>query len=268
MALYAVGDIQGCFTTLQQLLQVIDFQPDRDKLWLVGDLVNRGPDSLRVLRWARDLGDAVTAVLGNHDLHLLARAAGVAEAKKRDTLDEVLAAADLPELMDWLRSRPLLHREGAYLMLHAGLLPQWTAGQALRQARQVEGVLRGPEWRQLLAAHAKGEARDPDTAAQVAFLGVVTRLRTCTVAGVPCSSFSGTPADAPPGCLPWFRVPGRQSTGVTCVVGHWAALGLRIEPGLIALDSGCVWGRELTAVRLGDGAVFQVPAASTSTKER
>lgn len=261
MARYAIGDIQGCFAPLQRLLRRLDYRADRDSLWLVGDLVNRGPQSLEVLRWAMQQGEAVTAVLGNHDLHLLGRAAGVVEAKKRDTLDEVLAAPDLPLLTDWLRNRPLLHRDEKFLMLHAGLLPQWTVGQALRQARQCEATLQSGEYVKLLAAMQKPElATDPQLAAQVAFLGVVTRVRTLTTSGVPVAAFSGPPDEAPPGCVPWFRMPGRKSADVTCVFGHWSALGLRIEPGVLALDTGCVWGRQLTAVRLDDGAVFQEPA--------
>ncbi len=261
MARYAIGDIQGCFAPLQRLLRRVDYQPGQDSLWLVGDLVNRGPDSLSVLRWVRDQGGAVTTVLGNHDLHLLTRAAGLAEAKKRDTLDAVLTAPDLAELVDWLRARPLLHREDGFLLLHAGLLPNWTVGQALRQARQCEAVLRGPEYKRLLAATLRPEAvTDPHLAAQVAFLATVTRLRTCTATGSACANFSGPPETAPPGCVPWFRAPGRKSTDVTCVFGHWSALGLRIDPGVLALDTGCVWGRQLTAVRLDDGAVFQEPA--------
>jgi bis(5'-nucleosyl)-tetraphosphatase (symmetrical) len=258
VARYAIGDIQGCHAPLQRLLRRIDYRRDKDSLWLVGDLVNRGPASLAVLRWARDQGDAVTAVLGNHDLHLLARAAGIVEAKKRDTLEEVLAAPDLPELIEWLRHRPLLHRDGQFLMLHAGLLPQWTVGQALRQARQCEATLRSPDYVKLLAAMQKPEAvTDPQLAAQVAFVGVVTRLRTMTPAGVPVASYSGPPETAPPGCVPWFHLAGRKTADVTCIFGHWSALGLRIEPGVLALDTGCVWGRQLTAVRLDDGAVVQ-----------
>lgn len=261
MAVYAIGDIQGCAAPLQRLLQRIDYRPTEDRLWLVGDLVNRGPDSLGVLRWARDQGESVTAVLGNHDLHLLSRAYGVSEAKKRDTLDAVLAAPDLPELIDWLRTRPLMHREGQFLMVHAGLLPQWTVGQALRQARKCEGVLRHDPVRLLSALQKPDAVTDPLLAEKVGFLNVITRMRAMTAAGQACASFSGPPQCAPPGCIPWYHMPGRRSAGVTCVFGHWSALGLLMEPGVLALDTGCVWGRQLTAVRLDDGAVFQEPAA-------
>lgn len=261
MATYAIGDIQGCFAPLQRLLLRIDFDPARDRLWLTGDLVNRGPQSLEVLRFARNLGPAAITVLGNHDLHLLARWAGVAPARRRDTLDAVLAASDAPELLAWLRRQRLLYREGAYCVIHAGLLPQWSIDDAERMARQAEAVLCGPAGNSLLAALPRSGVDGPvDVARSLPFVSAVTRLRTCTADGHPCETFNGAPENAPPGCLPWFEVPGRRNTDATIVFGHWSALGLLCAPGLIAVDTGCVWGRELSAVRIEDGAVFAEPA--------
>ncbi len=259
MACYAIGDIQGCFETFGRLLQRVQFDPAQDRLWLVGDLVNRGPDSLGVLRWVQAHDAQTVAVLGNHDLHLLARAAGVSGPKRRDTLEDVLRAPDLPELVDWLRWRPLVHREDPFLLFHAGVLPQWTPGQVVRQARAVESVLRSPTWRRLLAAMQPG-AQDPEMAPHVDFISVITRIRTCNRQGEALSAFSGPPEEAPNGYLPWFAHLGRKTAMQTCVFGHWAALDLYLQPGIMGLDSGCVWGKKLTAVRLDDGAVFQVDA--------
>jgi bis(5'-nucleosyl)-tetraphosphatase (symmetrical) len=262
MATYAIGDIHGCFETLRRLLRRFRFHPSRDRLWLVGDLVNRGPDSLGVLRWAAELGECAVVVLGNHDLHLLARAAGVAERKRRDTLEEVLAARDRDDLLAWLRWRPLLHREGDRVLVHAGLFPTWQAGEAERLAREVEAELRGGGAAGLLAGYSRksperweGELPAADRA-RVALAGFA-RLRTLDAAGRMCADFSGPPAEAPPGCRPWFAVPGRRSAGEHVIFGHWAALGLRLTDGYSALDTGCVWGQELTALRLDDGRVFQ-----------
>jgi bis(5'-nucleosyl)-tetraphosphatase (symmetrical) len=264
MAIYAIGDIQGCHDTLQQLLAAIRFAPGQDRLWLVGDLVNRGPRSLEVLRWARRLDDRVTAVLGNHDLHLLARHARVTSAKKQDTLAQVLTAPDAVELIDWLRHRPLVHCEAGHLMVHAGLLPAWSAAEAEQLARDAEAALRGPDWAAFLQRR-KGE-RPPwsnDLAGEArchAFLDVAVRIRTCRPDGTPEPDYSGPPDQAPPGCRPWFALRGPRP-GEPCILfGHWAALGLVLAERHIALDTGCVWGGSLTAVRLDDRAVFQVPA--------
>jgi bis(5'-nucleosyl)-tetraphosphatase (symmetrical) len=262
VATFAIGDIQGCGRTLERLLQRIGFDPAADRILQVGDLVNRGPRSLQVLRWARSLGDRLAVVLGNHELHLLARAAGVRKAKPRDTLDAVFAAADREELVEWLRHRPLLHREGRHLLVHAGLLPAWSTAEAERRAREAETVLRSARWPRLLEAlwSADPTGGEDDLSESRLATNVFTRLRTCTSEGVPCIDFDGRPEDAPPGCVPWFDLPGPASRGVV-VFGHWAALGLRIERDYLALDSGCVWGNALTAVRLEDRAVFQEPFA-------
>lgn len=265
MATYAIGDVQGCFDPLRRLADRVGFDPARDRLWLVGDLVNRGNDSLGVLRFVRDLGTAAVAVLGNHDLHLIAIAKGVRGRGRRDTLEDVLEAPDREELIEWLRQRPLLHREGDRVMVHAGLAPQWSIAEAERIAREGEEMLRGVLMPDLLRRFYRQPPRhyDPrlpalDRAASA--LVQFTLVRTVMRNGEACLEFNGPPSDAPPGCTPWFHASGRASTDATVIFGHWAALGFHREPGVIALDSGCVWGKELTAVRLEDGVTFRVAA--------
>jgi len=262
MSTYAIGDIQGCHRTLRRLLKRIRFDADADRLWLTGDLVNRGPRSLEVLRWAREQGDRVVTVLGNHDLHLIARAFGTRAPKSRDTMDDVLEAPDREELILWLRQRPLLHREGAFVLVHAGLLPSWTLERTEQLAREVETALGGPGAERLLQALLAGrppawrEDLGPEDRWRVA-VQVLTRLRTCREDDRVCEGFSGPPQRAPEGCHPWFELRDDHAAGVTVVCGHWATLGLRIQPGVMALDTGCVWGGFLTAVRLEDGEIFQ-----------
>ena len=265
MATFAVGDVHGCWDTLRRLLDRLPFEPARDRLWLVGDLVNRGPRSLEVLRWAREtaaaMGDRFALVLGNHDLRLLALAAGVTRPKRLDMLGDLLAAEDAGELVAWLGARPFVHRgengEEGWVMVHAGLLPEWTVADAEAAARRVEAALAGPHRDALLVrGPADPAADDPALAPLRRALLAFTLLRTLDAEGRPCP-FSGPPAEAPAGCVPWFRVPGRRAAGRRIVCGHWAALGLHREDGVLALDSACVWGRRLTAVRLEDGEVFQ-----------
>ncbi len=266
MATYAIGDVQGCFRSLERLLATLPLDERRDRLWLAGDLVNRGRGSLEVLRWAEAQGDRVTAVLGNHDLHLLAVDAGVRHAKAGDTLGPLLRAPDRPRLLDWLRRQPLLHREGATVMVHAGLLPEWTLDQAEALAREVEAELRGPTpgeaLRRLCAGSFDRWPADPvdATTRTAATVAVMTRLRTLHTDGAWCR-FTGPPAEAPDGCVPWFDLPHRRGDDALVVFGHWSALGVHQGPGAIGLDTGCVWGRQLTAVRLDDRAVFQVDCA-------
>jgi bis(5'-nucleosyl)-tetraphosphatase (symmetrical) len=262
MATYAIGDVQGCFDELAALLGEVGFAPSRDRLWFVGDLVNRGPQSLEVLRYVRGLGERAAVVLGNHDLHLLRFAAGLAKANRGDTLDALLAASDCDELLDWLRSRSLLHGEGEYLMVHAGLLPAWSATQARELASEVEEGLRGKRHRQVLAElhsgppHAwRDDLRGPDRLRVIA--NAMVRLRFCSADGQMDLRAKGGPVEAPPGFMPWFEVPGRQTRNVPIVCGHWSVLGLRITRNLLAIDTGCVWGASLTAVRLEDRRVYQ-----------
>ena len=273
MPTYAMGDIQGCWATLQRLLARVAFNPATDRLWLVGDLVNRGPQSLEVLRWAQAQGEAVTAVLGNHDLHLLAAAEGLRSKGPYDTLEAILAAPDRDELLDWLGHRPLLHREDKTVLVHAGLLPQWDVATAEAHARQVESQLRGPDRRALLAAFsAPCPAEMPpeeDRAGRGAFvLHAFTRLRVCTAAGRMNLEYSGPLEGLPTDHYAWFQVPNRRWADHILVTGHWAALGLHLSDGIMAVDTGCVWGRALTAVRLDDGQVFQEPCVDVPQDQR
>jgi bis(5'-nucleosyl)-tetraphosphatase (symmetrical) len=271
MATYAIGDIQGCLTPFRRLLDQISFDPRTDRLWLVGDLVNRGPDSLALLRFVRRLGDAVRMVLGNHDLFLLAAAEGIATVRPKDTIHDVLDAKDRDELIAWLRRQPLHYRERSFLMVHAGLLPQWTIDESVGFAREVEAVLAGPDYRTFLHSlfHGPVPQWDPSLVGPerlVSIARVLTRLRTCTPTGE-MSSFSGPPDETPAGFTPWFRIPNRRNTSATIITGHWAAQGLHMEPNLLAIDSGCVWGRQLTTVRLEDRSVFQVDCADRPRRD-
>jgi bis(5'-nucleosyl)-tetraphosphatase (symmetrical) len=238
----------------------------------VGDLVNRGPESLECLRFVKSLGDRAVTVLGNHDLHLLCVAEGVEKRRPRDTLDDVLEANDRDELLDWLAGRPLMHVEGRVAMVHAGLLPDWTVAQAAALAAEVEAVLRGRKRRKFLERlYGDEPARWSDDLEGQDRLRIVvnamTRLRVCDDSGAMVLGFKGEPGDAHDEWTPWFAVPGRRSRDHTVVCGHWSALGLRIEPGLMSLDSGCVWGRALTAVRLSDAKVFSVACPALAGRE-
>jgi bis(5'-nucleosyl)-tetraphosphatase (symmetrical) len=264
MATWAIGDVQGCATTLERLLSRISFHAGRDRLLFTGDLVNRGARSLDALRLVRALGVSAVSVLGNHELHLLARAHGVARAKELDTLDDVLEAPDRDELLAWMAALPLLFRGKEFLLVHAGLHPRWDVAEAEALARGAEEELRSDtraflsrlaaSARDRLGAGASGEMR------RLFAARVLTRIRTVREDGSLCSH-GGPPADAPAGCAPWFAAPGRRSGGATVVFGHWSALGLHLAPGLIGLDTGCVWGRLLTAVRLDDLSVEHEPQA-------
>jgi bis(5'-nucleosyl)-tetraphosphatase (symmetrical) len=238
----------------------------------VGDLVNRGPDSLACLRFVRDLGDAAVTVLGNHDIHLMCVAEGVERARKRDTLDEFLAAPDRAELVAWLRARPLMHVEGRFALVHAGLLPSWSVAKARTLAAEVEAELRGPAYRGFLARLYGDEPdRWSDELAGMERLRVIvnamTRLRVCDAAGAMVLKFKGEPGEASEGWTPWFDMPGRRSADHAIVCGHWSALGVCTRTDLLSLDSGCVWGRGLTAVRLEDRALFQVHCREIAGQE-
>lgn len=263
MATYAIGDVQGCFDELLALLEAIEFDRAKDRLWFVGDLVNRGPASLATVRFVRDLGERAVVVLGNHDLHLLALAEGHAESRKDDTLEEVLAAPDRGELLDWLRRRPMVQVAGNTILVHAGLLPQWDIAAAQSLALEVEAELRGPRHSEFLETlYGSRPDRWTDDLSGADRLRVIvnamTRLRFCTPEGVMEFETKGETARAPEGFLPWFDVPNRKSAGSTIICGHWSALGLRLAPNLLALDSGCVWGGRLSAIRLEDRRLYQV----------
>jgi len=229
--------------------------------------VNRGPDSLGCLRFVKSLGDRAVSVFGNHDLHLLCLAEGVEHKRKRDTLEEVLAAPDRADLIAWLRHRPMLHVEGEFVLVHAGLLPEWTVDKALALAHEVEERLRGPDYRTFLARMYGDEpARWDDSLTGVDRLRVIvnamTRIRVCKGNGAMNLDFKGEPREEARGTTPWFDIEGRRSLDHTIVFGHWSALGLVQRSDVVALDSGCVWGRSLTAMRLEDRRLFQVPCSA------
>jgi bis(5'-nucleosyl)-tetraphosphatase (symmetrical) len=261
VATYAIGDVQGCFTTFERLLDRIRFDSRRDRIWLTGDLVNRGPRSLQMLRWARDAGPSLTVVLGNHDLHLLSLAEGIEPAKEGDTLDAVLSARDRAPLLSWLRGRPFLHREGKHALVHAGLLPLWNLDEAAEIAAGIEAELRGVSYRRFLermrrVKNGSWESRMSSARRRALAARILTRIRTCTSDGRACGRFSGPPADAPAGCRPWFARRRRRRREPAIIFGHWSSLGLKLTPGLLGLDTGCVWGGTLTAIRLEDRKVF------------
>jgi bis(5'-nucleosyl)-tetraphosphatase (symmetrical) len=260
MATYAIGDVQGCADELDALLSMLPFDRARDRLWFVGDLVNRGPKSLAALRRVHALGERAVVVLGNHDFHLLRLAEGHARSRADDTLDEVLAAPDAPRLLDWLRHRPLLHAEGGYAMVHAGLLPQWSIEKARALAREVQSALSGPRYREFLRELYGAEPRAwRDDLAGWDRLRVIVnamaRLRFCTPSGEMDVEAKGS--DAPPGYRPWFELRPAGEAAIIC--GHWSALGLKLTEKLAALDTGCVWGGSLSALCLEDRRLFQLP---------
>ncbi len=263
MATYAIGDLQGCYGPLQRLLTKCSFSAADDQLWFVGDLVNRGPDSLAILRFVKSLGDQAVVVLGNHDLHLLTVASGFNKAHRGDTLDEILNALDRDELLHWLRHRPMLHRAAGYTMIHAGLLPSWSVDQAECLAHEVETALRSSDYLDFLR-HMYGNQpiRWRDDLSGWERLRVITngltRLRICTEQGEMEFAHKGELETIPSGYMPWYDVPTRLSLGEPIICGHWSALGLKLESDLLALDTGCLWGRCLSAVRLEDRDLFQV----------
>lgn len=263
MAIYAVGDVQGCHAELVQLLERIRFDAATDRLWLVGDLVNRGPDSLAVLRLVKSLGNSAVTVLGNHDLHLLAVAEGVASLHHGDTLDEILGAPDREELLLWLRNQQLLHVEDNFVLVHAGLLPGWTVEQATKLAREVEGELRGKSYHEFLA-HMYGNQPNAWSDGLSGYkrlrviVNALTRMRVCTGSGEMEFKFKGEYRNIPVNYHAWFDVPQRASRDATVIFGHWSALGLLIKENAVALDAGCLWGGTLAAIRLEDRQLFQV----------
>lgn len=257
MAVYAFGDVQGCHDELQRLLERLNFDPDQDELWFTGDLVARGPKSLQTLRLLRELGKRVVSVLGNHDLHLLAIAEGIHSEKPRDALRQVLDAPDAGELLAWLRQRPLAHYDAqlGFLMVHAGLPPQWNLDTTLSCAREVERLLRGEDYRQLLQHMYGNEPAQWDPALagpeRARFIvNALTRMRFCTREGRLDFEHKGSPGSQPPELLPWFQVPQRKCAALDIVFGHWSTLGNARSPHAWALDTGCVWGGKLTALRL------------------
>lgn len=262
MAVYAVGDLQGCLAPLERLLEHVRFDPAQDRLWLVGDLVNRGPDSGNCLRYVLDLGSAAVTVLGNHDLHLLATAAGLRQPRPKDTLQDVLQRPDAGELLEWLAARPLMHHDATlgWTLVHAGIPPQWDLEQARTEARAVEQVLQAPKRRDEFLARMYGNSpeRWNDTLKGVERLrytvNALTRMRFIRKDGGLDLEESGPPGSVPSRLSPWFDVGKRRMAGQPIVFGHWSALGYRRGNDWLSLDSGCVWGRDLTLVRMDPAA--------------
>lgn len=255
MALYLIGDVQGCDAPLGRLLDTIGFSPSRDTIYLLGDLVNRGPASAAVLRRLMGYGDAARCLLGNHDLSLLTVAEGFHTPHPQDTVDQVLHAPDREAMLAWLRQQPLAWREHGLLMVHAGVLPQWDAEQVMTLAGEVQAALRGPDYRHFLGNLFGNQPNEWDDALQGmdrlrVIVNALTRLRFCTPEGVMHLKASGAPDQAPAGTRPWFEIPGRRTRGTTIACGHWSTLGVLVRPDLLSLDSGCVWGGCLTALRL------------------
>lgn len=242
------------------MLDSVSFDPARDTVWLVGDLVNRGPGSLETLRYVRSLGDRAVTVLGNHDLNLLAVAEGLRKRHRGDTIEDILQAPDRGELLQWLRTRKLMHAGSGCAMVHAGLLPQWTIERALALAGEVEAALAGPDYRTLLTEMygnepiAWDESLDGYARLRV-IVNAMTRLRLCDAEGRMEFSHKTGLDGMPPGYMPWFDVPGRRNADTPIVVGHWASLGLYVRDDIVAIDTGCVWGRQLTVLRLEDRAL-------------
>lgn len=264
--IYLVGDLQGCCKPLERLLQTIDFSPSRDQLYVLGDLVNRGPDSLGVLQRLRSLEGAATCLLGNHDLHLLAVAHGVRKPHRSDTLDPILNAADREDWLDWLRQQNLAVHAHGWLMVHAGVVPQWDAAQTVALAWEVEAMLRSPDVGAFLTTMYGNEPARWDERLQGVdrwrcVVNSLTRLRFCAADGTMEFATKEGAGGAPEGYMPWFEVPGRRTQGTPVAFGHWSTLGLINRDDLLALDTGCIWGGHLTAVRV-DGAtreVIQIP---------
>jgi bis(5'-nucleosyl)-tetraphosphatase (symmetrical) len=271
MKTYAIGDLQGCAHEAGLLLDRIAEHAgahNAARILFVGDLINRGPQSLQTLRRMKLLsegsGERIEALLGNHDLHLLAVAAGVQKLSRSDTLDEILAAPDRDELVAWLRQRPMAMRSGDHLLVHAGVAPQWTAQQTMALAQEVEQALRGGDWKSFLGQMYGNEPARWDDALEGiprlrCIVNALTRMRLCWPDGR--MDFEHKESDKGPEgseLLPWFELPQRRTADVTVVFGHWSALGLLVRPNLVGLDSGCVWGGKLTALCLDDRALLQV----------
>lgn len=271
MATYAIGDVQGCFASLMALLEAVRFDRRRDTLWFTGDLVNRGPDSLGVLRFVTDLDERAVCVLGNHDLHLLAVAHGQRKLRPKDTLQAVLEAPDRDALLDWLRHRPLLYRDDDrdISLIHAGLPPQWTLAEAQRHARALEAELQGPAFVSHLADITHKTCRrwlpsGPTQARRRYTASCLTLLRYCRTDGTLGLEHKGPPGTQPQPYLPWFAVPHRAHAGHALVFGHWASLGGYSAPGIHGLDTACVWGGRLTALCLETGRRTGVACQETA----
>lgn len=279
-AIWAIGDVQGCHRALQTLLAHPEIRDDTNaRFWFCGDLINRGPHSLQTLQTVMDLGDRAVTVLGNHDLHLLGVAAGIRNLSKSDTIQDILDAPNADVYINWIRHQPLAHYEHGHLLVHAGVLPQWSTDQTLALAAEVEHALQSDDWKDRLCRMYGNKPHIWDDNLEGhkrlrAIINALTRMRLCTAEGHMEFKHKGEPAISN-GYMPWFDVPNRKASDTTIVFGHWSALGLLLRPRLIGLDTGCVWGRKLTAVRLHDrklvqvschpGQTLGVPATTTAT---
>ncbi|MEQ1559499.1 MAG: symmetrical bis(5'-nucleosyl)-tetraphosphatase [Methyloglobulus sp.] len=257
MAIYAIGDLQGCYDELIRLLDTIAFNEHNDQLWFVGDLVNRGPKSLETLRFIKSLGDSAVAVLGNHDLHLLAAACSVPSNNKKEALKQVLIAPDRDELIDWLRHRPLFHYNEHFCMVHAGIPPQWDFDQTQKMAQVVATALQGKDYKSLLKTMYgdKPDIWSPllrGTSRLRFIINCFTRMRYCNKEGRLDFNFNGAPGSQPDNLMPWFTVPGRKIFDRKVVFGHWSSLGFYEGNNCYAIDTGCLWGGQLTALRLSE----------------
>lgn len=257
MAIYAIGDIQGCYDDLLRLLDKINFDPTSDQLWFAGDLVNRGPKSLQTLRFVKGLGKLAITVLGNHDLHLLAVANSIHKIRKKDVLHQILIASDREELLNWLRHQPLLHYQHNYCMVHAGLPPQWGLKKSQKMAKKVEKVLQGSDYtiflKKMYGNTPNFWSDDLKDEQKIHFtVNCLTRIRFCTAKGKLDFEHHGAPGSQPDKLMPWFEVPDRKSLPLTIIFGHWSALGFYAENNCYGLDTGCLWGRQLTALRLDE----------------
>lgn len=257
MAVYAIGDVQGCYGELLRLLDAIAFNEHNDQLWFVGDLVNRGPKSLETLRFIKSLGNSAITVLGNHDLHLLAAACSPPSANKKEALNQILVAPDRDELIDWLRHRPLFHHDEHFCMVHAGIPPQWDFNQTKKMAQEVESALQGKAYKSLLKSMYgdKPDIWSPmlrGTTRLRFIINCFTRMRYCDNEGRLDFNFNGPPGSQPDNLIPWFAVPNRKSSEMQIVFGHWSSLGYYEGHNCYAIDTGCLWGGQLTALRLGE----------------
>ena len=263
--IWVIGDVQGCCVSLEALLNLPDIKNDPDcELWFAGDLINRGPNSLRALRLIMSLGDRAKCILGNHDLHLLAVYAGIRRENRSDTIDDILCSADVDTIIDWLRHRPLAYYEDGYLMVHAGILPEWSAKKTLKLAEEIGSSLRDKNWKKYLQKMYGNEPNKWNDDLSGAkrrrvIINALTRMRMCTPDGAMDFGSKEAPTYSKNvNLLPWFDMPGRKTEEVTVIFGHWSTLGLMVKKNLLALDTGCVWGGKLTAIRLQDRKVLQV----------
>ena len=270
--IWMVGDLQGCCRSLDALLEHPDIVASEEPcFWFAGDLINRGPDSLGTLRKVMALGDSAVSVLGNHDLHLLGIAAGIRKRGKSDTYDEILAAPDADDLLDWIRHRPMAHYEHQHLLVHAGVLPQWSVADTLALAAEVQENLRAPDWAdrlQTMYGNEPSQWRNDlnDDERQRIVINALSRIRMCDAQGRMEFRHKLAPSQSDltaTGLMPWYDAPNRRTRHeATVVFGHWSTLGLLLRPDVICLDTGCVWGRQLTAVRLADRKVVQIDCAA------